>query len=651
MPTKQRIHGPALTRASTGVVVQDDNTIELTFSSEDAVVLRREYWDEPWLERLGHNEGECDLSFLNSGTAPLLWAHDRWSRGNVIGVIQRAWLEDGRGKAIAKLSNRDDVKGLVQDLKDKILSNTSTGYAPLEREPVKLNANGPDEYRVTLWRPFEVSILPVPADESVGVGRSATPDQQRFTVTTIEETNMPNPVQHQPAPPATEQQRQADTAGAHTTPPPTDSAADQIRAAAAAAERERGNAIRALVREHGLDETFERAAIDQGYSLDRTRAAALDALAERQVTHRPRLTTGADEADKTREAAISWLLRKGGEKVEERDLQGNPFVGASMLDIARHRLELRGFRVAGLYGESLARAAISQSTSDFPVLMENVMHKTMRAEFKIVSDTWRSFCYIGTVSDFNLHNSYAAGSIGDLQDVGEDGLLKHGRVPDGEREQVSVKTKGLIITLSRAMIVGDNLGNFLEMAKQLGRSSGRTIEKTVYKVLLANPSLKSDGKPIFHADHGNLITGGAAPTTAGFDAARVAMAKQKDVGGEEVIDIRPAVWLGPVEHGGQARVVNENEFDVDTLNKAPMKNKARGMFKSVVDTPRLSGNQWYAFADPNVEPVLQVSFLNGQQEPQTEMQETFEALGIRWRGYHDFGVDPVGYRGGQKVIW
>ena len=77
---------------------------------------------------------------------------------------------------------------------------------------------------------------------------------------------------------------------------------------------------------------------------------------------------------------------------------------------------------------------------------------------------------------------------------------------------------------------------------------------------------------------------------------------------------KPSIWLGPVALRGQAAVINDSQYDLDVSSKTSFyPNKSRSLFDKVIDTPRLTGNIWYAFANPNDEPVIEVGFLNGQQ--------------------------------------
>ena len=130
------------------------------------------------------------------------------------------------------------------------------------------------------------------------------------------------------------------------------------------------------------------------------------------------------------------------------------------------------------------------------------------------------------------------------------------------------------------------------------------------------------------------------------------MAVQLDVGSNDYISVKPSIWLGPVALRGQAAVTNDSQYDLDVSSKTSFyPNKSRGLFDKVIDTPRLTGNIWYAFANPNDEPVIEVGFLNGQQSPYTEMQQGFEVDGVTWKVRLDYGVAAVGYRGAHKVTY
>jgi hypothetical protein len=669
-PLRQKVQGPALHRAvvaDASVIDEAARRIRVSFSSEHPV-LRASFWDEPWIEVLSHDPGDCDMSRLEPGTAPFLWAHDPHSRENLVGVVEKAWIEKGRGYAEIRVSMRADCDGLWTDIKGGIVSNISVGYWITERTLTKQTKGEPSEYRCK-WLPFEISTLPIPADAGVGIGRSDDAARS-FTVTTIEEPNMSDKTT-KPDAPAPDGQRAADTVTVQTqAPAPVAAVAGvtpEVRSLISTevntnlvAERTRCTAIQQLARQHGLSDTFAETHIQGGTSLEAARSLALDELAKRDPSTMPRMSAGADSIDKQRDAATSWLLHRGGEKVDAALLNGNDFRGMTLLDVARATLQARGVSVRGLDPAELVKRAISHSTSDFPILLQNVMHKTLNAAYVAIPDVWRTFCAVGTVSDFRPHYRYRMGSFGDIAEVKEDGSFTYGTIVDAERDSVTAKTKGKLMNISREMIINDDLGGFLNMARIMGRGAARTVEKDVFALLAANPTLGDTGA-LFNSTavttaggHAN-ITSYVAPSVASFETVRVAMASQVDVGANDYISVPPSIWLGPMALGGTARVVNDSQYDVDAVttnatNKFQVPNKSRGLFKTIVDTPRLTGSLWYAFADPALEPVIEVAFLNGNQSPTVEMQDAFTQNGVVWKIFLDYAVGAVGYRGAHKVV-
>lgn len=139
MTTRQRVDGPPLHRAASVDSFDDEaRTVRLSFSSEEPY-LRSSYWDEPWIEVLGHDADEVDMSRLSSGTAPVLFGHNAFDREAHVGVVDKAWLKDGRGYADIRISKRTGADGVWQDIKDGILKSVSVGYQINERTLTKQN--------------------------------------------------------------------------------------------------------------------------------------------------------------------------------------------------------------------------------------------------------------------------------------------------------------------------------------------------------------------------------------------------------------------------------------------------------------------------------------------------------------------------------
>lgn len=669
---RQTIEGPPLRRfeafsAEHAIVDDEARVVRVSFSSA-APVKRSRFFGEPWVEILGHDADEVDLSRLNTG-APVLYNHarsDDWSvRDTRIGVVRRAWLEGNRGHAEIQLSKRDDAAGYWTDIRDGVLRNISVGYRIHERQLQASREDSPDEYRVTRWEPMEISFVDIPADPTVGLGRSAESEPDEFRITDLEPNMATNRKKddpavggNQPADTPTEPERRTDPVpepqpAADPAPVP-DAAA--IRQQALAEERTRRESIRTAYQHftwrEGVDELLARQLDDPDVTESQARDALLAHLAEGvgPLAGNARIEVERDEADKRREAVTGALLVRAGLATQEirQTVDGrNPFRGYRLLDLARDCLDRSGIRTRGLLPMDIVGRAFTQSTSDFPILLEDAMHKALQNAYALAPDTWSRFCAVGSVSDFRPHHRYRTGSIGNLLEVNENGEFRNAPIPDGEKSTVTVNTKGLIVNLTRQMIINDDLGAFMGVSANLGRASARTIEAMVYALIGLNSGLgptQADSQPLFHANRSN-VGAAAVNSTAQWDALRVLMAQQMDVGGNDFLDLRPSIWLGPIGLGGLARQVNEAQYDDESNKQQRRPNISRGLVRDIVDSPRLTGTRYYLLANPMDAPVFEVDFLDGEQRPFLDQEEGFDVDGTRYKVRLDVGVAAIDYRG------
>lgn len=140
----------------------------LSFSSEEPY--------DRWFgtEILSHSEGAVDLERLNS-IGCVLYNHNR---DKVIGKIVRAWVEDNRGKAEIEFDKDADSETVFQKVAGGTLKGVSVGYLVDVWEDVAANKKSSDGRFTgpcsiaTKWTPHEISIVSIPADQTVGVGRS-----------------------------------------------------------------------------------------------------------------------------------------------------------------------------------------------------------------------------------------------------------------------------------------------------------------------------------------------------------------------------------------------------------------------------------------------------------------------------------------------
>ena len=150
------------------VIDEETRSVYIAVSSE--LPVERSFGKEI----LDHSGDSVDLEFLRSGRAPLLLDHDPEKQ---IGVIESVSLDGDRVlRSKVRFGRSALAQEVYQDVLDGIRGNVSVGYRvnKMERDATDKNA-----YRVKSWSPMEVSVVSIPADPSVGVGRStASPEPQ-----------------------------------------------------------------------------------------------------------------------------------------------------------------------------------------------------------------------------------------------------------------------------------------------------------------------------------------------------------------------------------------------------------------------------------------------------------------------------------------
>jgi len=629
----------------------EERTVEVVFATDAPV--RRYDWrnDTDFNEVLSFAKGHVRMERLNNG-APVLNDHSNYTGvtgvDGQIGVVESARIEQGRGVAVIRLSKREEVEPIWQDIQDGIIRSISVGYQvhAYERSPI-IDGETPT-YKAVDWEPMEISLVPMPADVQSKIRGEESPDKYEVNIINNNNNEM-------------EQEKEIQVPPVAVVPPvapvaPVDTEA--VRKAAVETERNRVKEINEAVRKAGLTADFAVKFIDNGQTLDECRAAIIDEFAAQDPNAGTRGTAvGRDlETEGFRAAMTDAILLRtatpAGEEVRKDDARmrnANQFKGMTLLEMAKRSLERRGVKTQGMDKMEVVGHALRavSNTSDFPILLGNVLHKTLLGAYVAAADTWRSFCAVGTVSDFRAHNFYRTGGLASLDIVPEGAEYRRLAIGDGTKETTTAKTRGAIIDISRQMIINDDMGAFNRLATSLGRSAARSIEVAVYALLAENSGLgptMSDTYTLFHANHGN-IGGGDAIAEAALIADKVLMKSQMDINGVDYLDLEPNVLLVPIALEDTARRLNESQFIVNSNGNGTIPNLVNGLFRQVVGTPRLSGTRRYMFADPTMEPVIQVSFLDGNQNPYLEMQNEFGTDGVSWKVRHDFGVDAVGWRG------
>ena len=158
---------------------EETRTVKIALSSEEPVA--RSFGNEV----LDHGKESIDLSFLASGRAPLLLDHDPEKQ---IGVIKSVKLDENarRLRAEVRFGKGELAREAFSDVVDGIRANISVGYSISKMER---DRGDKETYRAKSWKPVEASLVSIPADMTVGVGRSGKAENKPVIRTSLKEDN------------------------------------------------------------------------------------------------------------------------------------------------------------------------------------------------------------------------------------------------------------------------------------------------------------------------------------------------------------------------------------------------------------------------------------------------------------------------------
>ena len=441
-------------------------------------------------------------------------------------------------------------------------------------------------------------------------------------------------------------------------------AADPVKdlRAAAAGEVKRIAAVRKAC--NGKHPDIEAKAIEEGWDGNRTELEVLRASrpqgpaihSHNRVPNGKAIEAALCLSAKMPEAKVAtWYDSQTMEAAHTRDLRGmglqhllHYVVQAAGSYVRPGPLSDDAIRTAFEADQSLRAAANGYSTISLSGILSNVANKALLEAYTAVNGVSAQICGQSDVADFKQVTRYRMTGLGTFEKVGPDGELKHAKLTE-ESYTNQVDTYGKIISLTRQMIYNDELGAFLQIPRMLGRQSALAVESAVFTVLLSNPS------NFFSVAHKNYFEG--ADTTLQISSLTTAermFEEQTDAGGKPIL-IRPRFLLVPtsLKVTAQQLMTETRVNETTTTDKPkPASNPHAGKWEPIA-TPYLnsqgisgsSATGWYLLADPNDVAAIEIAYLRGMRTPTIESGETdFDNLGMKWRGYFDFGVNVQDYR-------
>jgi phage head maturation protease len=391
--------------------------------STGAPVQRRDF-EGQYIERLAVDG--ADLERLQG--ANVLDSHDRFRLAGILGVVKRAWIENGQGLAEIEFSRRPEVDAILDDIERGIIRHVSVGYTVQKWKDSTDTATGARVRTAVKWMPFEISFVAVPADRGAHV-RNLGGDP------------MPDDIKTGDAPTRNRAQTNA-----------------EIRSIAATAN---------------LDQAWIDSQVDADATVDQARAAAFEVMSTRGVgeivTDAPRVSMGTSFDDPAVRAG--WMGEALTVRFDPTFKPSEParqFVGFTMADMGREILRAHNISTIAMGPSGIITRAL-HTTSDFSIILGDSVGRTLRAAYAAAPAGIKVVGRQTTARDFRTKTMIQLGEAPTLEAVNEHGEFKSGTMAEG-KETYSVSTFGRILGLSRQVIINDDLGAFTDLSRRIGQA-------------------------------------------------------------------------------------------------------------------------------------------------------------------------------------
>jgi hypothetical protein len=665
--------------------------VDLCFATESKVLRQNEDGTQ-FYEVLAMHPKHADLSRLNRGAA-LLDNHNRTSIDSQIGVIEKAWIDTESRQAFvtARLSESPERSRIWEDVKSGIIQNVSFGYTVERFVPLheyqqllreeenedknqgeqdeadkaeeksksksrnkKKSADQEDEDEssedeadestgtkrsiptlVALgWQALEVSLVTIPADIEAGT-RNVT---HKLNIRTLNQRNLMNTE-------ITEKSNEKTT-----DQPIDDTTLQQATKAATKAAIDRLLEIQSITRIAGLPPTVEERYLKSALSLDEIRQDAFKQMSElaTKVETRAHLNIHASAQDETanrREGMENAILHRANPFKFKLDQRGIRFSKMSLIHLARQTIKDTGMRTVDHFSDDEVVTRALQGTSEFPILLTNVMNKSLRADYEGAPSIWRAFTRIVPVKDFRPVYKMQLGDIPVPTRVNEKGEARRVTLSESQTSY-RIHSYSQIINFTREIMINDDLNFIASIPGKIGLACAE-LEANIVLGLITGNTVMSDGVPLFDPRHNNILSGGHIIDIESTSKVRAQMRHHVGLDGRK-LNITPVNYVVPTAIETLAeQFVSTHLMANATNNINPFAGKLGVLCDVRFDD--VSPYDWYMIASPASVDIIEAAYLNGAEGPRFESRQGFEVSGMELKCSMDFGAGLIDYRGIFKV--
>lgn len=678
-----------------------DRTVEVVWAA-GAGVRRGGWWSDPFDEFLEMTSKAVRADRLKSGRMAVLDNHNNYTglhgdrRYGQIGKVVEGGIrdKDGEGWAKVQYSRRAQIEDLLRDLEDGIVGESwSVGYWVHQFQDRTKKGDEVRQLWGIDWEPFEISPVSIPADVGAnaraenedgskiatkrcvilvpssyqrnggeGSGRQPEATEDESTNRSIGGSEEPTSEEgtmsgkktadQTPTERAVNNDPPGDTPTASSTPAPVDAEAI-IRK-----ERDRCETIRANVKVAGLGDELAADLIARGATLEDAGKAIFAAMAKRTSANRPNtqspsvsepdIRATADGYDKFREGVREALMLRCDVHGAKATDASNGLRGVKTKRLFEEMLKRKGgidvpMDDRGLWDLMIQR---SHSTSDFPLLLEDVMNKGLAAPFELMPPTYRKLATKKTARDFRNMNNYYGGEAFSLDQIAE-GQEYSFKTFGEAKSSWRIYKYGAGISFTWEAFVNDDLDAFSRAPGMFSEAQIQKENELAWAIITGNATAY-DGVALFHdGSHNNDKAASTPINAAGIKTMVLSFANRYGINASTPpnqtrrrIRVTPYALALPPDLLDVALTAFAATSPNSTSDFNPWANFISR--DQMIVEPLLSDNDatlWYAFGRGPGLINFEYAKLEGDGDtPELRREDSFSSDVIKWRARTTFGV-------------
>lgn len=308
--------------------------------------------------------------------------------------------------------------------------------------------------------------------------------------------------------------------------------------------------------------------------------------------------------------------------------------------------------------DALVKEAITSSTFG-DILGDSIRRRMLAVYARPDRQTWRRIARIEPVIDFRTVERERMGGYGFLPEVNEGAPYQPLDTPGEEKATDSLDKYGGLESVTMETIANDDMGVIRRIPTLLGFAAVDTLYDAVWNGTIKDNAVASyDSTALYHNNHAN--TGTAALDEAGLAAIRVAMRSQTEFGNATALPMgeaaTPRIIAVPNELEIAAFKLVRSAVAITSGADATIPNFFNNGLDVIVVDSWTDANNWYAFADPDLVPTLEVGFFQGREEPELFVQDAqnvgsmFTADKVTYKIRHIWYVMPLEHRGTYRQV-